>query len=253
MSRAGRHSRTRARIARDEFFRKHFLVFATVLAIWAITASVVIWLTKPWLRPYLIGSSITIGLWLFSAVLSLSDDVRRYDAGGAAEQWTSKELRRLGRGWRVIDGVEFADGDVDHVLVGPGGIFAVETKWSSHECDLDMTVLPWGIEAGLHQATAAARKIRLLLWSKKMRADVQPVLVIWGPKVERAANSYVDVGPVRLIVGAQASGWRATLEGSEIIGEQERQAAADAIEQYVRAHRPHELHASLIFRRRQSA
>src|SRR5437867_4655020 len=143
MRRAGRRARTQARIVRDQFFRDNAALFTVVGAIWGLASGLAIWLSQAWLRPYLIGSSITVSVWLFSTMLNVSG-APRYDMGAGAELWTSKELHRLGRAWRVIDGVEFADGDVDHVLIGPRGIFAVETKWTGYECDLDKEVLPMG-------------------------------------------------------------------------------------------------------------
>src|SRR3954453_4413988 len=58
--------------------------------------------------------------------------------GEIAEQWTAQELRKLRRhGWRIVNHLMLRTWDIDHVLVGPGGIFAVETKWSSR---------PWQLE-----------------------------------------------------------------------------------------------------------
>jgi len=50
--------------------------------------------------------------------------------GDLAEQWTASELRKLRRrGWRVLNHVMLKQRDIDHVLIGPGGVYAVETKW----------------------------------------------------------------------------------------------------------------------------
>ena len=54
------------------------------------------------------------------------------------ERWTSKDLRSLlGRGWYVVDGIHFWHGDVDHVAVGPSGVYLVETKHTDSELDLN--------------------------------------------------------------------------------------------------------------------
>lgn len=59
-------------------------------------------------------------------------------AGDTAEQWTAMELRRLRRrGWRLVNRVVLKRQDVDHVLIGPGGVFAVETKWTATPWQLD--------------------------------------------------------------------------------------------------------------------
>ncbi|MDQ0789192.1 nuclease-related domain-containing protein [Streptomyces sp. B3I8] len=50
--------------------------------------------------------------------------------GLAGEQRVGAELRRLERhGWRVLHSIPLADKvDVDHLLIGPGGVFSINTK-----------------------------------------------------------------------------------------------------------------------------
>jgi hypothetical protein len=98
------------------------------------------------------------------------------------ERWTSKDLRSLlGRGWYVVDGIHFWHGDVDHVVVGPTGVYLVETKHTDSELDL-------GSHCGLRSAAAwveavrrRTRSTRLLL--KSHGVDVEPLIVIWGGQV----------------------------------------------------------------------
>lgn len=40
-------------------------------------------------------------------------------------------------GWRVIHDVSFGRGNIDHVVVGPGGLFTVETKSSRGRIPVD--------------------------------------------------------------------------------------------------------------------
>jgi Nuclease-related domain len=82
--------------------------------------------------------------------------------GDLGEQWTASELRRLRRdGWRVVNHVRLSAWDIDHVLVGPGGVFAVETKWSATAWRFD----PFEdrILAAVRQARENAK--RLGLWT----------------------------------------------------------------------------------------
>lgn len=53
--------------------------------------------------------------------------------GDLGEQWTREELEGLRRaGWRLVNGVRLRPaGDLDHVLIGPGVVVVVETKWGS--------------------------------------------------------------------------------------------------------------------------
>ncbi len=54
-------------------------------------------------------------------------------AGELAEQWTVEELKELlEHGHRLVNHVVIdGRGDADHVLVGPAGLFVLETKWSA--------------------------------------------------------------------------------------------------------------------------
>lgn len=53
--------------------------------------------------------------------------------GIEGEGMTADTLRSFKRqGWTLINGMRFSEsGDIDHILVGPPGIFIFETKWSS--------------------------------------------------------------------------------------------------------------------------
>lgn len=98
------------------------------------------------------------------------------------ERWTSKDLRKLlGRGWYVVDGIHFWHGDVDHLVVGPTGVYLVETKHTDSELDLTSR---WGLESAAAWTDAVSRRTRstrLLL--KSHSVDVEPVIVIWGGQV----------------------------------------------------------------------
>jgi hypothetical protein len=60
----------------------------------------------------------------------------------------------------------------------------------------------------LGQALWAARRTRNLLASKGVRAEVIPVLVLWGPKVARVDGGYQRIGDVRVVVRRAGVGRR---------------------------------------------
>ncbi|MFD7099860.1 nuclease-related domain-containing protein [Streptomyces xanthophaeus] len=51
-------------------------------------------------------------------------------AGLEGERRVGRELERLSTlGWRVLHGIEKSNGgDIDHLLIGPGGVFSINTK-----------------------------------------------------------------------------------------------------------------------------
>jgi hypothetical protein len=127
--------------------------------------------------------------------------------GRFAEQWSLDGLRKV-RGWGVVDNLPFEREDVDHVVVAPSAVLAVETKYhglafpgtavevSRHRRDLDA-------------AERAAHKIRLFLRAEKLRdaAVVVPVLIVWGPGAPELPSGHrIDDG-VHVIDGNHPELW----------------------------------------------
>ncbi|MEV8317772.1 nuclease-related domain-containing protein [Streptomyces sp. NPDC059900] len=107
--------------------------------------------------------------------------------GLAGERRVGGELQRLSRsGWRVLHSVPLPrDVDIDHLLIGPGGVFSINTKrhfgksvWVGDEM----------AKVGYGPPQPYARK------SKAEAARVQAVL-------ERYAGIPVQVQPVIVFVG----------------------------------------------------
>ena len=60
----------------------------------------------------------------------LGADARSWYAGALGELRVARRLDRLGDGWRVLHAVPVGSGesDIDHVVVGPAGVFTINTK-----------------------------------------------------------------------------------------------------------------------------
>ena len=101
--------------------------------------------------------------------------------GHLAESLSVESLRKVS-GWTVIENLPFDGVDVDHVVITPSGLLAVETKFfgpvakgSSYERERAASART--------SAAESARKVRSLLRSKKLHdmVTVTPVLMVWGP------------------------------------------------------------------------
>jgi Nuclease-related domain len=58
-----------------------------------------------------------------------ADTEEKIRAGIAGEQLVAAELgRALGDGWTLLHGYRNRRGEIDHLLLGPGGLFAIEVK-----------------------------------------------------------------------------------------------------------------------------
>ena len=56
-------------------------------------------------------------------------DIGRWRRGAEGEEVVGKILEEMSAsGWHVIHDVTFGRGNIDHIAIGPGGVFAVETK-----------------------------------------------------------------------------------------------------------------------------
>ena len=55
--------------------------------------------------------------------------VDRWDRGAEGEEHVGKLLDSLAaEGWRPLHDVSLGRGNIDHILIGPGGLFTIETK-----------------------------------------------------------------------------------------------------------------------------
>ncbi len=67
--------------------------------------------------------------WLARLALVHTDE-RAFRVGARGEELVGRRLGRLGPEWRVIHSVQIGDhdADIDHVVIGPGGVFTLNTK-----------------------------------------------------------------------------------------------------------------------------
>jgi hypothetical protein len=59
---------------------------------------------------------------------SVQEEAERWSRGAEGERKVGAILETLGPGWHVLHDVSLGRGNIDHVLVGPGGVFSIETK-----------------------------------------------------------------------------------------------------------------------------
>ncbi|MER5929535.1 nuclease-related domain-containing protein [Streptomyces sp. NPDC002054] len=67
---------------------------------------------------------------LKAKLLRQSSDWDSWYAGLEGERRVGRELERLAPlGWRTLHGIQKSNGgDIDHLLIGPGGVFSINTK-----------------------------------------------------------------------------------------------------------------------------
>jgi hypothetical protein len=243
--RAGRHPQILARRLWWAYARLNWRLLLRVLGMLAmvtVVGSVPALLSYgPFGRGFVVGSLTTLCLgFVVWAVAHESGALRAWD-GAIGEQNTARVLRRLERrGWQIRNDVLFDGFNVDHVALGPGGVYAIETKSTAGRWDFNAAVVDPLAESALRQARLAARKIRLLL-SAVGDIDVTPVLVCWGPNVEEVPGGSVVHDGVVVIVGRDGEeAVRNRFQASEVLDPFAVDCAVHHIDAFVAGRDRHE-------------
>lgn len=137
--------------------------------------------------------AVGLGLW---KVHSIKDTVERFRLGAQGERAVADVLNDLaGSGYRAVHDLQFDNFNVDHVLVGPSGIYVIETKTRSKANVRRNTVRfdgarvqfndgPW-TDDHVRQTKRQAQAIEELLRRYMAKAsNVRPVLLYPGWWVE---------------------------------------------------------------------
>ena len=229
MGKSSTYQRSLAWAARKTLLRRnaHRLAFAVLIAS-ALNAGVclLLWLLLPQSVPFVLEGLIIVELGFLWLWLIVHDGELHRRLGIMGETWSKDELTWLTkRGWSLFNNVSFEHFDVDHVLIGPGGVFAFETKLSTLSDAQNYTA------PAAHQSVANAKKITRLLRSYRVDVHTIPVLLLWGP-------GYRDLEPetfhdVTVVLGNDARSWIRTLEGApRCLDEETVRDAADAVRHF---------------------
>jgi hypothetical protein len=192
-----------------------------VLAGWEWCREVFHWASSAW-----VVTLAALGMVAFAAfrLARLRGRLRNLRQGAEGERAVGQFLDRLAeRGYRVFHDVVGVGFNIDHVMVSPAGVLAIETKTWSKPSGRDARVVCNGedIKVGgmtpernpIVQAKAGAAWLRQLLSdSTGKRVDVHPVVLFPGWFVEqdsagrrlawvlepKALPSFLDNEPLRL-------------------------------------------------------
>lgn len=121
---------------------------------------------------------------LVARLFGVRTEERSWRVGAKGEEKVGKELAKLPDGWRVLHAVvvSAAGTDIDHVVIGPGGVFTLNTK---RHPEAKLTVYEHALYINGHKETGYLRKSRaearraagLLGAACGSTVPVQPLLV----------------------------------------------------------------------------
>jgi hypothetical protein len=188
-----------------------------------------------------LGSEIALLLGIFVILRFVLPLVERHDRGATGEEQVGGLLDELaGDDWQVIHDASLGRGNVDHILIGPAGVFTVETK--SH---------PGPIKVGrVHGATLSQAQAQRKAIERVVDVPVEPLIVYSRAWVDKplARRKGVRVTPARMLSG-YLERRPATLSREQV--EQVRARVATALHEY-RIEAPRASRASSAGRRRRT-
>jgi hypothetical protein len=102
--------------------RMRTLVTLGVLAV----ATALLGRSLGWRDPIFSASEVALLLAMFVVSRYVLPLVDRHDRGATGEEQVGQLLDGLAHsGWHVVHDASFGHGNVDHILIGPGGVFTV--------------------------------------------------------------------------------------------------------------------------------
>ena len=174
---------------------------ALVAAVGALVGS----LHSTWLSGLFWGAATVGFLWAVNWFASL-DGGFYIRAGAWAEEWTSEALRKRLPDSHVIDDFPLSGRNLDHVLVGPGGLYAIETKWRAKWKGRTMTLTGDRLELERRQAASEAEELQQLLLEQGHNVPVRAILVLWGPGIP-VDEPCIQFGREAVFIGDRWKDW----------------------------------------------
>lgn len=194
-ARAGTFAQHGIRALLIEWLRRGWRYLVGLAVLTAASALAAHFVVPETFAPYVVGSIATSGAWTGYVLWLSTSGVASLRSGIDGEEFTVYALRRLvRREWRLVNHVMLEYRDLDHALVGPGGVFAIESKYRSRLQSVpDEDLQAW--------ARRAARAARDLHFRTTRLQPVTAVVAIWGPNVAQVVPAPVERSGVVLCAG----------------------------------------------------
>jgi hypothetical protein len=146
-----------------------------------------------WHDPRFLAAEVALLSAIFVVSRFVLPLVERHDRGATGEEQVGRLLEGLaGRGWHVVHDASLGRGNVDHILIGPGGVFTVETK--SH---------PGPVRVGrIHGSVLAQAQAQRKAIEGIVGEHVEPLVVFSRAWVDRplSRRKGVRVVPARMLM-----------------------------------------------------
>ena len=173
---------------RLELLRKAWWIICLMwVAVVAVAALATWWIPDEFWQGIVLGVGVTTGFFLPYMIVRDYDGTFALRVGADAELTVSDTLAafarrrsRAGQRWHVVNSLPFQTGDVDHVLVGSGGIYVVETKFRGRHARHPVASVV--IDRAAQQSRAGARRVGALVNQHVgLQEAVRSIVALDGP------------------------------------------------------------------------
>lgn len=191
-------------------------------------------------RGILVGATIIGAAWWVREMAEiLAAGAERDRKGANGEEFTASVLRPLLRhGWRVVHDIEyFGTGNVDHVLIGPGGVIAIDSKYTTEKLWVTPKAIGGSRSNFIGQAKYAAGLADRALQELGLgHLTVEPALAFWGPGAPTIEGGYITIQNTLVLDGPSAASWRgALLAREQVLDQQTTRHVAAQLKNFVPA------------------
>jgi hypothetical protein len=192
---------------RTQALLRHPRALGQVVGVTAVccVAEVLLLPGVPEYRGFLAGALAASVVWMIKFKLW---HVTWRETRGVETAARSAELVSSVPQWLVVNDLFVQGRNIDHVVVTPLAVLAVETKWWG---EASPEVHQGRRQAAMDQARMNAGTLKHLLRSVGFDMPVWPVVVAWGPGAEPTQLGRVDV-----VAGEDARGWIAAYQNGAI-------------------------------------
>ena len=211
-ARAGSWSRRRALELQYRYVRRGWPRLAIFCLLMAAFSTFVLFVPERF-RSFALGAWLAAVAGVVVHLVVVYSGSATFLVGDLGEQWTHDELRHLaGRSWKIVHRVLFrAAEDIDHVLIGPGGVVVVETKWSAD--DWRSRRMRPRIADAAAQVQENARVMKLVLRSVLGDAPVRSIVALWPGDPELLRE---HIGDTVVMGGQELRQWVESLPENEL-------------------------------------
>ncbi len=174
--------------------------------------------TERWIY---VGAACISGPWLVAIFVILWTGVGNTMMGLEGENFTAEAFKKYrSKKWILINGMKTKkDSDIDHVLIGPAGVFVIETKWSYEKWPLGEYENSFMWER-LMSAISQARinRDRFVFRFGKDLQDIRPrpICVLWSSEYSAERPVSFQYGGVQIVFGPDIDSWMETLSDNSL-------------------------------------